>query len=86
MDLNSCCDVVTDQPQSTVGSNVVPLFVPKKVSLLCSGEIAKVRQRGGICMRTYATIFAQPIKRQCLSIRLLSAIFSPISVHAGLVN
>ena len=27
-----------------------------------------------------------PIKRQCLSIRLLNAIFSPFSLHAGVVN
>ena len=35
---------------------------------------------------TYATMFAQPIKRQCLSILRLRAIFSPISVQAGLVK
>ena len=35
---------------------------------------------------TPATIFAQPINRQCLSILRLSAIFSPTSVHAGLVS
>ena len=32
---------------------------------------------------TYATMLAQPIRRQCFSIRRDSATFSPISVHAG---
>src|SRR5271154_1772269 len=31
-------------------------------------------------------ILPHPINRQCLSIRLLNAIFSPISVQAGCVN
>lgn len=35
---------------------------------------------------TYAVMFAHPIKRQCFSILRESAIFSPISVHAGLVK
>jgi hypothetical protein len=32
---------------------------------------------------TYATMLAHPMSRQCFSIRLDSATFSPISVHAG---
>jgi hypothetical protein len=35
---------------------------------------------------TYATMLAQPIRRQCFSIRLDNATFSPISVHAGEVS
>jgi len=38
-----------------------------------------------IMLLAYAAlvIFPHPINRQCLSIRLLKAIFSPISVQAG---
>ena len=35
---------------------------------------------------THATMLAQPIKRQCFSMRRESATFSPISVQAGEVR
>jgi hypothetical protein len=56
--------------QSTIGCKMLPLdYISTKLHLKPMG--------------THATMLAQPMSRQCFSIRRDSATFSPISVHAG---